>query len=254
MTENWIAFARLMDDNAPAVIGVDLQFAESAPDEERPRALRVALGFLSTNDNGLPRGEEEYEALERIEDRVLEEAGRSGAVFVGRRSYQGSRDLYFYTPQGDAAAAAVAGVLRDITDRPTEADTVDDPQWEFYLEQLLPDEAELRRVMDEAVVEQLEEAGDPLSVPRPVTHFVYFADAAARDAFAARAAEQGFRPEAFEDEDPDDEDERFGLSLEREDAVELEAINEVTTDLALAAEEAGGRYDGWETEIVRGEQ
>jgi uncharacterized protein (TIGR01619 family) len=251
MEENWIAYFRMID-NSPAVIGVDLAYAENGPDEERPTAVQVTLGFLETQENGLPQGDE-FEKLERVEDELLAAMATTGAVFIGRRSHGGQREFFFYGPRGDAARAAAAGVVDGYADREPSVDIADDAEWEFYFEELLPDVVEMRRVLDEMVIEQLVEAGDPLNVPRPVSHFIYFPDAASRDAFASSAADAGFTTEAFDDDEPEpeDEDERYGVKLDREDAVDLDSINEVTTDLTLAAEEAGGRYDGWEAMVVQ---
>jgi len=248
MIENWVVYGREIDE-APSITGVDLQFADSAPDEERPTALRVAVSFLEMDESGLPRGDE-FEAMEGVEEMLVEALEPTGAVLVARRSHEGERAFYFYGPRGDAARAAAEGALAGLAGRESSVQAATDPDWSVYFDDLLPDAMELRHFFDEMVVAQFEQAGDPLVVPRPVTHFIYFTDAADRDRFAAAAEANGFKTEAFEDEEGED-GETVGLRLERDDAINLEHITEVTGGLMMVAEEAGGRYDGWEAMVIQ---
>lgn len=248
MIENWIVYEREIDE-APAITGVDLQFADSAPDEERPTALRVAVSFLEMDEHGLPRGDE-FDVMEGIEEILLEAMEPAGAVLVARRSHRGERAFYFYGPRGDAARAAAEGALAGMAGRESSVQAAGDADWSVYFDDLLPDAMELRHSFDEMVVSQFEQAGDPLVVPRPVTHFIYFVDAVDRDRFAASAEAAGFKAEAFEEEEGED-GETVGLRLERDDAINLEHITEVTGELMIGAEEAGGRYDGWEALVIQ---
>lgn len=248
MDEHWIGFDAERD-GAHAVITVDLAYTEVAPDDRRPHLVRVTVGFNAVQDDGLP-DPADLAPVNALEDPLLAQLEASGAALVGRVATQGVRHFFFYTPDPDASEAAAASALRAAKDRQVEIEASHDPEWAAYTDYLLPTAPEFRRSQDAEVVRALEEAGDPLEVPRPVDHFIYFAEQAPRDEFAEEAREAGFEVELLDAEDAEGDDEPHGLRLRRDDPVDLDSISAVTIELDEAAEEAGGRYDGWEAFVI----
>lgn len=248
MDEHWIGFDAERDD-ALALITVDLAFTEVAPDDRRPHLVRVTIGFNAVLESGLPDASD-LDAVNALEDPLLARMEATGAAMVGRVITDGRRYFFFYTPDPAASEAAATSVLRAVKDRETEVEVAHDPEWEVYSEYLLPSGPEFRRSQDAQVVRALEHAGDALEVPRPVDHFIYFAEQPPRDAFARQAREAGFEVEMLEADNVADDDEPYGLRLRRTDPVDLDSISAITIELDEAADHAGGRYDGWETIVV----
>lgn len=248
MDEHWIGFDAERDD-ALALITVDLAFTEVAPDDRRPHLVRVTIGFNAVLESGLPDASD-LDAVNALEDPLLARMEATGAAMVGRVITDGRRHFFFYTPDPAASEAAAASALRGVKDREVAVEASHDPEWALYSEYLLPTGPEYRRSQDAQVVHALEEAGDPLEVPRPVDHFIFFTEQAPRDEFAQQARDAGFEVELLEAEAGLDDEEPYGVRLRRDDPVDLDSISAVTIELDEAADNAGGRYDGWEAVVV----
>jgi regulator of RNase E activity RraB len=124
-----------------------------------------------------------------------------------------------------------------------------DSGWEFFKTILFPGEQQLQWMMDRAVVDSLTKHGDPLTERRRVDHWIYFEDAAGRDAFEAAANAAGFA--TVEASKTPADDGRLGIQVHREDFVDLDRIHAVVMELVELAKAHRGDYDGWETAVLK---
>jgi regulator of RNase E activity RraB len=239
-------FARV--DDAPASILVNLglvDYSDGAPET----TLYVAwIEMQDPAENGTGTAAE-AQAFNAVEDNIVAATAPLGLRPIGRLRNHGRWQLTFMGPavRSDAFTTAVGSSLSN-AERRFETDSRPDPDWSYYRNFLFPDPERWRWMRDRGVVEQLLEHGDPLTKPRRVDHWVYFPDAAARDAFVRAAAGRNFdavKPFA------EQEDGVYGVRLFRIDSVQLDEIHEVTMTLVELAEQHGGDYDGWETSVER---
>jgi regulator of RNase E activity RraB len=233
-------------DDAPASI-----FLNFAYQQERPALdtlYYAGLQMLDPAEHGMG-GPKDAEALWALEDEITAGAAAAGFTYVGRLRNQGDWQLTFYAAAGkEAALEEIVVVALADADRGYRIGSQEDAEWGYYDEFLMPNAERFQWIMNRRVVQQLEGSGDQVETPREVDHFIHFADADARDAFARAAEALGFRAEP---QDPDQTNNLpFGISLHRDDAVTLNHIHEVVMTLSDLADENGGDYDGWGAPVV----
>lgn len=240
-------------NNSLASIFVDLEARSSAPDARRPWLLWVFVQMRAPREDGLSSSEE-APTLNEIEDRVTAALSAScNACNVGRITSAGRRELYYYAPSSEEIEATVTRAMSTYPGYGCEVGSQRDEEWSQYLELLYPSPAEYQVIQNRRVVESLVQHGDPLTVPRPVRHWVYFSTMEQRTAFVDRVRQEGFTvPAERMSEDPAG-DGPFGASLERVDNVDQHSIDQVVLALHALAAECGGEYDGWETQVIEPE-
>jgi hypothetical protein len=100
---------------------------------------------------------------------------------------------------------------------------------------------------DRKTVAALVAAGDPLTKPRQVDHWIYFPTSTGRDAFTSEATELGFTVTNTHDEaEPPN---HHCVCVSRVDRVDLQSIHRVVMTLFAAAKRNSGDYDGWECPV-----
>ncbi|WIF67514.1 DUF695 domain-containing protein [Metapseudomonas otitidis] len=245
MTENWdFYFARV--DDRPASLFVDLGAVEQAPIERLPAMAYVRVEMNAPRGDGLSSNEE-YDALIALEDAVLPKLEGADHAYVGRCTTNGCRDFFFYTAHPQGWEARVAEAFRGFPDYRFEAGSNPDPGWSTYLEYLYPSAIDHQCIQNRRVCQTLEQNGDRLDTPRDIDHWAEFAEAGDAQAFANRAQALGFSlrvPIAA------NEDGQYSVHLWRKDLPSFAEIDSVTLPLFHLAEDHGGRYDGWETQLV----
>jgi uncharacterized protein (TIGR01619 family) len=261
MPENWEFYLCARDD-APASVLVNLGLHEIAPLAELPWRFRVSLAIQEPTEYGLSQSAERPlldEIEETITTRLFEQ---HGAVLVGRAITRGSFEIICYGPTDADPTATIRDALAPYHDYTCQCKVEHDPEWATYFDYLLPSPAEYQQVLNRQVLDALRGEGDTLEVPREVRHWIYFASEHDRSQFVEALAGSGFTAEPCEveddDADPDDADEAataedglpFVLQIFRQDSVDLASINTLVDDLYALAEDYGGQYDGWETQVV----
>jgi hypothetical protein len=234
-------FYPCMVDGEPASIYVNLKYEHGAePGTDTVYWLDVRMADAGPYGIGTA---DEGEELSAFEEAAIASVGAVGLVYVGRLRTRGIWETTFYGPAGhiDAVRAAAHELVGHVVEVRSERDA----EWSYYRELLLPDAERKQWMDDRRLVQILKEQGDALTPPRRVDHVAYFTDPGARDAFIEAVRRNGFEVEL------EDSDSEHGVRVHRADPIELEHIHEVVMMLVDAAEEHGGRYDGWKTAIER---
>jgi len=86
-----------------------------------------------------------------------------------------------------------------------------------------------------------------------VEHWFSFADEAGRIACRETLTAIEFAVEGESQAEEADERLPYSLIVSREDSIEGRTINGITIELARLARDYGGRYEGWECAVNRGE-
>lgn len=234
--------------DVPCAVFVDMGRAEDDGQSRFPLLARVGIAVHETSDNGLPTMDE-LNALQDLEELVTERLEGIKAIPVGAVTTPARRDVVFYLPKGTTVPEKLlADIPADRRGDPF-VHVEEDAEWGFYFEVLYPSADQYRMMQDQQVLAGLEEGGDDASIPRQIEHFAYFEDKAGRDAFAASAQDQGF--EIASVSEPSEDDEAFCVRLYQTIELESDAIFDATQALSIAAEDAGGEYDGWGSPVMK---
>lgn len=234
--EEWDFYLTRIDDK-PASICLNLA---ASVDLSRPVRLQVLLKLVLPRQQDGLSSSDEAKALAALEDALTTRlCGALDAEYVGRWTCAGKREYVFYAQSEHGFLHATEAVQREFSQYQLKCRAEKDPDWTMFEETLRPDALEMQWIYDRRVVDQLEQHGDDAATPRPVDHFVYFPDAAKREAFMQAARAQGFTAEPIQG------DEALGVELVREDPIQLPHIHGVVLGLIALAEQHGGDYDGW---------
>ncbi len=95
----------------------------------------------------------------------------------------------------------------------------------------------------------LREHGDSLTGVREIDHFAYFVTPQLRARFVDRCLAIGFKLRATTE--PSEHSDKYGAMIFHSDMPDEEVLGRITTRLIELAQECGGEYDGWETQVVK---
>ncbi len=242
--ESW-EFYFCQINQAPASVFVNLAWADRSCDD-KTHLVMARIPLRAPREDGFPE-RAEGELLAVLEDQVNEALEPRNILCVGRITTAGFRDFFFYGPPLAGLEAQVRAAFTAAGWAPRAVVMTFEPNWQTYRELLYPDSDELEWIQDRRVVDALRDAGDDLSVPRPVSHWLFFTDENSRTAVTDSLVAQGFEVAL------DKSDHAWIARAARTDSVELSHIHQVTRLLRREAEAVGGTYDGWETGVVMGQ-
>jgi regulator of RNase E activity RraB len=247
MSDQWEFFYCAIE-GAPASVFVDVGICDSVPDESRPHRVIVTTFLQDPTDQGMTT-DAEAEQLWKLEESLVRELrDAAGAVFVGRITTGGARSFYFYVANPVPVSDKTDDAFDQVPGYDHLVDIDADTEWSDYFETLYPAPVDWQQIFDRQLVEQLIEAGDPLTPAREVAHYLYFNSTEGRETFVEVVTALGFvvsdRSEQSEEDHP------HALRITRDDPVVMDHIHNVTRDLLSHAAPEGGIYDGWECEVV----
>jgi regulator of RNase E activity RraB len=238
-------FYMTMIDDKPASIVVDLAAAAAAPVESHPVLLGIRVPMLKPRADGLRDGDE-LDALAEIEDRFTEKLVEEvDALYAGRIVHDGDTTLYYYAPLAhrqrlDDDLPAITG---DPGDYEPEWWVDDDAEWKLYDELLAPGPYDAQSIWNRRLLEVFTEKGDRLSEPREIDHMAYFPSKEQAERASAALTVAGFQCDDLEE--PDEDDEPWGLGFHRADALADGRPDEFVSEILDIVLEEDGDYDGW---------
>lgn len=248
MSEKWDFFLSTRQGK-PASIFVDIGIAQEAPRQGYPVRLGVLVKQKSPRPDGLTT-KEEADRLWAVEDALVPAVAAWGGVYVGRMTTDGRRDYFFYAPSSGGFGVMVTRVMEPFA-YSFRAVHAADPDWSYYFRALYPTPRDWQRIMNRHVLENPQRGGDDLSKSRRIFHWLYFSSEANRDLCAEAARGRGFGTRLLPASPKPDNKFPLGLQLHRIDSVAPKAIDDLSMGLLALAQENGGQYDGWETQLVK---
>jgi len=249
MTSRWqenFAFYLTNLDGQPASFVVDLN---AEPQESHALRLQLRVPLLKPRPDGL-RDQSELEPMGALEDRVVEALrGAVDAIYVGRLVSRGATEFFFYVPAANASKLDdLKGLVGDLAPYTLEYLAAEDADWGAYTQLLYPDPYSLQAIANRSLLEQLQQAGDAMTVARVVDHLAFFDGVGPANEAAKRLQAAGFAT----DEVDTRSDGSVGLQFHREDSVgdgQADAFVAEVLDIILPLE---GSYDGWGCPVVKG--
>ncbi len=247
---DWDAYVMKLEGGRAVSTVVDLSLSEKAPMRDKGYAVLVRTFLLSPDAEGMP-SRLESESLHMAED-LMEKSmsGTSLAVYAGRFTHRGVREFVFFTGDTSSYRKGLEAVFAASPGRTWQAWAVVDSAWSNYFDVLYPPPMELERIRNRRLVDLLSEKGDGMKTPRRVDHFFRFRTKTSRESYARRLRSQGFEiaemPEA--DADPAFP---YPLQVYRNDIPGYPMVDKVVIPMWESALQGNGRYEGWETYLVK---
>ena len=234
----------------PVSVVVDLGLKKRAPMADRPYVIIVRTQLSSPDANGQP-GKSELGKLEAMENGLEAALKRQfGAVYAGRFTQRGIRELYFYALDTLGFREQVGAVMSGYKDYPYLCQAKEDRTWTNYLQVLFPSDKDLEIIINRRQLDDLAGRGDGLKASRRIDHFFRFPTSAKREEFLRARLRDGYLLGGM-DELPEGEPQRFTLRIHRDDIPAYAGINALFLPLWEEAMRFQGKYTGWETHVVR---
>jgi uncharacterized protein (TIGR01619 family) len=249
-TPEWEVYFCDIDDR-PACVSVDLGFESQAPISDKHRAFEIVVALQQPDADGFPADETEWEKLEEIEEALVQEFENSlQAAFVGKLLHDGKRNFYFYTEQEALPDVIAANIMQQFPAYTYATNNLNDPDWDLYLNFLFPEPADMQSIKNSRVMRMMQEQGDEQHIPRPISHFFYFANEADRTALRKEVEGQGYTlvQEGVNEKSPEAP---YSLVISKVEALDEETVHTSTLALYQLAETHNGIYDGWEAQVIR---
>ena len=247
MSDDWRFFPCTMGEDS-AFVFVDVGIATtigSAP----TNLVKARLKYKAPAPNGLPTNEE-LEAARAIEDSLEKFAAETSSAYVGRVTVAGHRHFFVYSWHAAARWQPFVDALAAQMGYELEVSVRDDAQHQAYWHDLYPTDDDWRVIHDLDVLDQLRKHGDDGNAERQIDHWVYFDSESATAEFVAWAKDDGFTHDATHSHRTDDG--AYCLRLHHVGPATIESVSRRTIALLRKAHEHGGKYDGWETPVIKG--
>ena len=189
------------------------------------------------------------EELLTIEQSILKSTERLDLDYVGWRLFEGWGEFYFYAESGKGFENALSEALKPKYQY--ESGNRRDKKYETYKKLLLPNEVEYNRVQSEAIIGELEEAGDDLDAEHRIEHHAVFMTQSQRKRFIEEMQEEGFAfLQEFLDEKAED-DFVYSVVFTKLSALSLEIIEEQNASIFPLIKQGQVRYEEGGTEALR---
>lgn len=248
--ERWAYYPLYLRDRDGSCL-VNLGAPEADP---TPQPIRLTLTFQvePSDDNRFGSSAERAELEKLIEafDAALKRSCQG--IWAGQLREPGSLLACFY-----CVNAPTESVRREL-ERPLAAksftiDITEDPDWQYYFEELMPTPLASEWMRNERVEAALRRDGDPLNVSREIEHWAYFADAESAHSFILTISADNFVASDPEHQTGENarENQSWCVRFKRDDLPTADELAPITLHLQETAEQLHGEYDGWETCVLK---
>lgn len=235
----------------PVSIMLNMALKERAIGLGRPYAVILRTKYSDNDRYGFP-GDAVKDKLDSLENDLEKElTEKNGAVYAGRFTQRGLREFYFYVLDTVDYSAHCKSVMDKYPTLPWLAKAVYDRNWTNYVEVLYPSDIEKEKMENRKMVMALQSKGDDLNRSRRIEHTLYFKVAQNRRTFLTSAALQGYNVSEMPIEKSNDSEYPYLLIIWHHEKPELKKMNEVTLTLTHHAMKNGGKYEGWQTKVVK---
>ena len=235
----------------PVSIMLNMALKERAAGLGRPYAIILRTKYTDVDKYGFP-GDADKEKLDSLENDLEQTlAKQNGAIYAGRFTQRGLREFYFYVLDTVDYSIHCQSVMNKYPSLPWLAKAVHDRNWVNYNEVLYPSEIEKEKMENRKMIMTLQTKGDDLSRARRIEHTLYFKVAQSRRTFLTTPTLQGFNVSEMPVEKSNDTEYPYLLIIWQHEKPELRKMNETTLKLTQLALKNGGRYEGWQTKVLK---
>jgi len=247
-TEQWDVYLAQYDKGVGSVI-VDMGVKDMAPVARLPFMIITGVKFDDCKADGMP-STNEFDHLYVVSDSVkLKINNLVENKLVGTFTYQCERLDYYYVKDTVGLRQVLSALYSTRFERYQPYISFrEDKSWKGYLDFLYPNEVIFEYMKNQKVLIGLQESGDDFEKSRKVDHWLYFATEQGRECFIEYATKNKF---IIETKEKTVTDLPFKLQISRTDKVTLPEISAITLELRKQVRKCKGKYDGWETFVVK---
>lgn len=156
MEEDW-DFYRLRVNDRPASIFLNLSLKQAAPMPGYNRCAYLQVKMRKPREDGLS-SQEEYDDLIALEEAVAPAiSAATGAIYVGRDTTAGNRDLFFYLKEDVEFPAAVITAMSAFPDYAYDWGIRADRDWTVYLDFLFPSASAMEQIAERRAADRPED-------------------------------------------------------------------------------------------------
>ena len=230
---------------------INMSLKGTAPMKECPFLLKTGVKAINCPPDGLIHQGDELQVIYAISDKmksIIDFTGKNRQA--GTFSYQCARTDYYYVNDTDNIRKLLTAAYKKYFPKyEYTIEIKEDRNWDAYLQFLYPNDETKESMENSKVILGLTNAGDNLTKPRQVDHWLYFKKAADRNSFITYATREKFKIESTGSVQASALP--FKLQISRIDMVDLPSITAITQQLRKKAKELNGDYDGWETFVIK---
>ena len=229
---------------------VNMSLEQVAPIKALPYLLITGVRFKDCSEDGLPT-REAFEKLYPVSDSITALLHNSVRYRIaGTFTHQCKRLDYFYLSDTTGIRAKLTLLYQtSFVEHESFITLQKDDQWTQYSQFLFPNEETQEYMSNTKVILKLQEAGDGLVKERQIDHFFYFPTEKDREAFIKNTVTSYFKIEGMEKIDKSSLP--YQVRISSVDKVDLESMNSTTLAFRRDAKKYKGKYDGWETFVVK---
>lgn len=248
--EHWDNYIASYEDNHPGSTTLRMDLINHAPISGFNHILITGLSYETNRTDGFPENET-FQILHQVSDelvKLIQE--KTEAIYTGSFMYQKERLEYFYIKESSTLPEILDTFYK--TNYPNfqyYINIKEDKEWEAYLKFLYPNQATLNFMSDEAVIHNLEIAGDKLTKARRVDYWLSFPTKNEMNTCKEELITLGFKVQS--EEKSKKENLPYSLQVWRINHVDINTIHPITIQLNELANKYNGDYDGWETIIIK---
>lgn len=247
--ESWDTYTSAYEDGIPGSVTLRMDLIDEVPLKDLTALVITGLTYSTDREDGFPDAETLQE-LYQIEDELVQIIDQEyQGLIVGSFMHNHQRLEYFYLNNPAGLKERLKEFYKtNYPDRQYYIALKEDAEWQYYREFLYPNREIQNYMADQAVIRRLMEAGDNLLYARRVDHWIYLPDNKELKALRMEVESMHFQVES---KDKITGSLPYELHISRVDKVDFESIHQVTSVLRKLAIEHRGRYDGWETNVIK---
>jgi len=247
---NWETYISMYENNIPASTTVRMELLEIAPIKRYPIVVETGLTYIPGENDGFP-DIQTLEMLHELSSKLENLFRRNGEhLFVGSFMSNGDRFEYYYlTEISDIENQLHSFYKKNYPNQEYEINVVKDVKWTYYKDFLYPNDETLAYISDEKLIKRIEDSGDNTSQSRKINHWLFFKSERKMNKCKTILTKEGF---TLESETVNKKNNLpYELKISKQGPIIIDSIFNTTCFLRETTEKYKGRYDGWETSIVK---
>ena len=245
--QDWANYFCFVGDKS-AIINLNLALKQIGPIPEYKFNIWFSLEVLNPNEDGLVT-QEELERIYQIEDVIVDELGKNGAIFMGNLKTNGLFEICFYSKYIENYQEIIDSVMRNYPEYKYSISSKEDSSWNDYFSFLYPEKYEYRSIMNAKVITNLLNSGDNAELEREVDHWFYFKSNQNRELFIKEVSHLGyevvFQDNLAEDEHP------YKLYISHNNNILWDNVDNYVWELVELVEKYEGIYEGWNSNVTK---
>lgn len=245
--QDWANYFCFVGDKS-AIINLNLALKQIGPIPEYKFNIWFSLEVLNPNEDGLVT-QEELERIYQIEDVIVDELGKNGAIFMGNLKTNGLFEICFYSKNIENYQEIIDSVMKNYPEYKYSISSKEDSSWNDYFSFLYPEKYEYRSIMNAKVITNLLNRGDNAELEREVDHWFYFKSNQNRELFIKEVSHLGY--EVVSQDNLEEDEHPYKLYISHNNNILWDNVDNYVWELVELVEKYEGIYEGWNSDVTK---